>query len=220
MKKLSVFFIAIFIFNNSLLFSQKSKNFEGTITYSISYTDLNDMYEQYEAMLPKEAVVKIKGEFSRIEQAAGMGGNSITIFNRKKNQLVILMNIMGQKIAVNQDIQNNIKTKINYLDGNKKIAGYDCKKAEIITNTKKGEGSKITVYYTEDIKSSYPSDTFEKLKGFPMEYQIEKEDMTIKYTVNNVKNEKIPASLFQIPEDYKKMTMEEFKKQVQYIQGN
>ena len=73
MKKIFVTMMAL-----SLLFLLNSnsvpvKEFKGTITYKISYPDVNDMPDEMKAYLPKIMTTSFKGAMSRTEMSMGMG---------------------------------------------------------------------------------------------------------------------------------------------------
>lgn len=200
------------------------KKFEGTVKFDLSYEDLPAEMAAMEAMLPDEMVTIIKGEKSRLEQSMGMGMSSVTITDMKKGSGVLLMDMMGKKIAMEmtkEELEKMDKKKASqkkpefkYVDGSKEIAGYKCKKA-IVSVEGAGE---MELYYTEDLPAG-ASKQYEGLKGFPLEYTIAQGPMKIKVTANSVKEEKVNAKLFEIPEGYDKMTFEEFQKEMGGMMG-
>lgn len=221
MKKLIVAFVALAIALPSLA----QKKFEGTINFSLEYQDLPAEMAAMEAMLPDEMTTMIKGEKTRLEQSLGMGMSQITITDMKKGNGVLLMNMMGKKMAMEMskeelekmDKKNKSKEKpeFKYVDGEtKKIAGYDCKKALVSV----GGSAALEVYYTEDLPSG-ASKQFEGLNGFPLEYTISQGPMKIKATATKVSQEKLNSSLFEIPDGYDKMTFEEFQKSMGGMMG-
>ena len=192
------------------------KKFEGTITFGLEYQDLPAEMAAMEAMLPDEMTTKIKGDKTRLEQSLGMGMSQVTITDMKKESGTLLMDMMGKKMAVEmtkKDIDEmekknkEKKPEFKYVDGaDKKIAGYNCKKALV---TIEGAGE-MEVYYTEELPAG-ASKHYEGLKGFPLEYTIDSGQFKMKMTAKEVKQEKLDASLFDIPDGYDKMTFEQFK---------
>ena len=83
------------------------------------------------------------------------------------------------------------KGKVKYL-GKEKVSGYKCKKYQYTPNDP--FGVPMTLWISE--KLHYPIKT---------ELSSSKGKMTILY--KNIKQKKIPNSLFQVPADYEKMTM-------------
>ena len=220
MKNLIVAFMALAIALPTLA----QKKFEGTIKFDLSYEDLPAEMAAMEAMLPDEMVTVIKGEKSRLEQSMGMGMSSVTITDMKKGSGVLLMDMMGKKVAMEmtkEELEKMDKKKASqkepefkYVDGAKEIAGYKCKKA-IVSIEGAGE---MELYYTEELPAG-ASKQFEGLKGFPLEYTISQGPMKINVSASSVKQEKVNAKLFEIPDGYDKMTFEEFQKSMGGMMG-
>ena len=132
----------------------------------------------------------------------------------KKGSGTLLMNMMGKKMAVemskddlkDMDKKSDKKPEFKYVEGTKKIAGYECKKALMVVDSV-GE---IEIYYTEDLPAG-ANKQFEGLKGFPLEYTIDSGQFKMKMTAKTVKAETLGTDLFAIPDGYDKMTFEEFK---------
>ncbi|MCO6499168.1 MAG: DUF4412 domain-containing protein [Vicingus serpentipes] len=213
MKKLvSTFILSVLIIATSNVFAQKA--FEGTITYNIEYEDLPEEMEGYEAMLPKETLMKIKGAKTRTEQNTTMG-STISIYDGDAETSTTLMNMMGNKVAIKMNKEELKKQepkqdpKITYMDETKEIAGYKCKKAEITYGEK---SETLTVFYTEEINAQEAKSQYKGLKGFPMQYEIHNQGIKMVMTVKEVNQEKVASVEFTTPEDYQTMTMEEFQK--------
>ena len=134
------------------------------------------------------------------------------------------MDMMGKKVAMemtkeelekmDKNGSSKKKPEFKYIDGEKEIAGFKCKKAIVVLE---GAGE-MELYYTEDLPAG-ASTQFEGLKGFPLEYTIAQGPMKIKVTASSVKQEKINSSLFEIPDGYDKMTFEEFQKSMGGMMG-
>ncbi|MCF8257542.1 MAG: DUF4412 domain-containing protein [Flavobacteriales bacterium] len=199
------------------------KGFEGTVVFGIEYKDLPAEMAAFEAMLPDQTTVQIKGDQSRTEQSLGMGMKQVTIFDTKKNNGTLLLDMMGKKTAVEMNAaemekqrgEKNKEPKFEYIEGDvKKIAGYKCKKAKVIL-----EGdTDLEVYYTDELPAG-ASREFKGLKGFPLEYSIVSGPMTMKLTASSVKLESLDKDLFTIPNGYEKQTFEEFQKSMGAMMG-
>ena len=190
--------------------AKSTPSFEGKLVYSLTFEDLPAEYEAYASMFPKEMTMYVKGEKSRTEQPSGMG-NTITIVDSKEKSMFIILDMMGMKNAYKLTPEEMEKQKgsaskpeIVYSDETKTIAGYTCKKAEITQ-----DGLTSTVYYTEEIPSGH-SKNFGDLKGFPMEYTIKANGMTIVTEVKSVSTEKISDKFFAVPEGYEIKPYSEF----------
>lgn len=200
----------------SISFSQK---FEGIITMTMEYDDLPPEMEMYESMLPKENIIKIKNEKSRVESGT-MGQTMVVITDTKKKSGVMLMNMMGQKIAINLDAKDfeakkeeETKSTTKITKETKTISGYKCTKA-IITDE---DGSEMEIWYTKEIPAikSQNDKLPGKIDGFPMLYTMtntQMGEMTITITVSKVDTKaKISDSEFETPEGYEEMTQEELQ---------
>lgn len=210
MKKIILTTLIMSVF---MLQIMAQKTFEGTVKFAITYSELPPEMAGYESMLPKESITKIKDGNSKTEQSTAMGTN-VTIADKDGN-ITILMNMMGQKIAIKENAANRKedaqKPVITYVDETKEIAGYKCKKAELKFE---GEETVMVVYYTEDIKTSVSNTqvSVDGLKGFMMEYSIENQGIEMTISASSVTKEKISAAEFTVPEDYEVMTKEDFQK--------
>ncbi len=195
---------------NVMLFA--GGGFTGKIVYSMDY-DLPEAYEAQRAMLATEMSVYIGKGFTRTEQKTGLG-DQIVITNLKTKITTILMNLMGQKIAITSEgvEEKEIKKDIKITEETKTIAGYKCKKAIYTVSAENQENNQIVeIYYTEDLPKELNTQ-FPGLNGYPLEYVIETQGMTITYKAKSVSQEPVDKNLSKIPDGYQKMTTEEFGK--------
>lgn len=208
MRKL---FLVIFLLSAATAFGQKSIS-EGKVVFEISYPDM-ELDNQMSAMLPTESTVYFKGGMSRTDIPMGMGMSSATIVNAKSGEMTQLMDMMGTKTAmkIQEDEKSKSKNnvKFSYPAGTKQIAGYTCKKAIVTTS----DSVSFEIYYTDQITAlSAANNEWKELKGFPMEYVLASGGFNMKMTAKSVSGEKVSDDLFKVPEDYKMMTQEEFRK--------
>ncbi|RMG76232.1 MAG: hypothetical protein D6707_12545 [Bacteroidetes bacterium] len=187
------------------------KKFEGEIIYKIEYQNLPPEMAQYASMMPDRMKMLFSDDKTRIEQET-MGGKQVIIYDYKKGKVIILVDAMGQKIMTRDEIQSNNEPKpeIKYIDGEtKQIAGYECKKAKIINEKEK---SILTVFYTEEINAAKPKEDFEGLKGFPLEYELSQNGITMKLYAQSVEERKVDDKLFEAPEEgYTEMSREQLQ---------
>ncbi len=156
----------------------------------------------------------LMGNLSRAEVTSNLF-SSVTIYDSKKGSGVILKEVNGQKLLIRMNEENwNQKNKrflnLNYAKTNesKTIAGYACVGAAASTP----DGFEITVFYTRDLvpenKSYDPA--FKNLDGLPLEYELKKGSLNIKYTLASINLNPVPASKFDIPTGgYRELTYEE-----------
>ncbi|WP_126974092.1 hypothetical protein [Gynurincola endophyticus] len=161
--------------------------------------------------------VYIKGNMSRQDMVSALYSSS-TIHNAKNNTAVLLKEVSGQKILIRLD-SNNLKEKNKHLQGirfeyineSKVIAGYQCKKATATL----ADGSSFTVFYTNEIvpDNKEYDQYFTQLNGLPLEYELVKGTLKIKFVVSSINLSPIPASKFEIPSSgYREMQYEESRR--------
>jgi hypothetical protein len=214
MKKLLIIAIlSIGALNN---FAQKKDaTFEGTITYSVSVQ--GDLDPQVKAGMPSEVVYTFKGPKVHTLMKTAYG-NVSTITNSETKEQVVLYDMMGQKMALTstkeeteQAIKDLPSMKINITNETKKILNYNCKKIEVSDGK-----ATLYVYVTDEINIPNPNwnTQFKDINGVMLEYSQKASpdaDALITFTAKEVKKSKVKDNIFDIPTDYKKMSMSEFK---------
>lgn len=207
MKKKFKILIHVFTFTSMILISNISvnaqSNFEGRIIYNITYTNLPKEMKGYESMLPKEIKIHMKGSKSRVEQAQMMGTN-VVVSDMSQKSGFLEMDVNGKKLRMivspeKFKEENAKKNSIEYVDEHKVIAGYPCKKAIM-----KGENGEVvmSVFYTEKIKNKVQME-FVGLKGFPLEYSMNQQNIKMVITASVVSAEPVSDQLFEKSEGYK-----------------
>lgn len=195
----------------SVLFTAGSpvKDFEGIITYTIKYSQLSDDLKDMESMLPSEMIFSIKGSKIKIEQEL-MFGSQVVISNQEEKTAEILMDMIGQKIHIHvskEEIEaeeTNVKTpEVTYVKETKKVAGFTCKKALVKT----ADGSVLVMWYTDKISVKHKD--FQYLNGFPLEYEISEEGMTMHISASKIEEKELGNDHFGVPDGYTTMTMAE-----------
>ncbi|MFN4123833.1 MAG: DUF4412 domain-containing protein [Flavobacteriales bacterium] len=199
----------------SALFNVNAQEFEGRIVYSITYPKLDN--PDMAAMLPKESTMFIKGDMVRVEANSGMGIKNVTITNVKDKKSTVLMDMLGQKIALtaenDEEEENPYKdAKVTVTDDTKTIAGYRCRKA--IIEPKDSKDGKLELYFTKDLGSNArnASGPFKQIEGAVLEYSIKQQGMDMKFTASTVSKENVPDSKFKIPDGYTFMSRKDFMK--------
>ena len=189
----------------------QAQDFEGVITFGISYPDLTPEMKAMEASLPKEMSYHIKGNKTKMEQPV-MGGSVIVLFNGNTGTTETYTDVMGQKVktvATKEDLDKTLseqsEMKVQILEEEKQVAGYSCKKAIIMQ-----EGQpELTIYYSEEINVesiTSLSPQFKDLKGFPLEYSVAANGMSMQMIAKKVNPQSIDDAVFQAPEgDYREM---------------
>lgn len=217
--KISLLAFSFFLFTFSISYAG-SKPFEGVITFSISYPD-SDFDAQTLSVLPKTATMIIKDNMFKMNMNIP-GGKQSNVFDLKDKSGYVLLDMMGQKLAIRTDAQaykdesSNIETEVTFSDETKEIAGYECKKAIIkVTDKESGENYSMNVFYTDEIEMPYTNSSkpiFEDIPGVLFEFDIHNKQINLSFSAISVKEMKIKDEVFKFPKEYTIKTEEEIRK--------
>ncbi len=219
MKLINYLFVFVISLVTIQSFAQKDKGnkpFEGHIFYTVA--PQGDIDASVSAQLPTEIQMYFKGNKTRMEQKTPMG-SAIIIGDISTKEQVVLIDMMGQKMALKSTKEETEKSQAEIPQGTitlgtetKQIAGYNCKKADF---TQDGKTATIFIADELDIPNSNWQTQFKDVQGVMLEYtQVAGQEGDIKMliTAKEVKKEKVKDVMFTVPTDYKEMSMAEFKK--------
>ena len=197
------------------------------------------MPDEYAAYGEQEITTWLKGEKSKMELSSMMF-SSINYFDGK--MVTLLSESMGNKSgftatkeemeAVDGKEKDGEKPKIEYFTDKKTIAGYECTKAIITSITKDKTEEKMTVWFTDKIKSPALDAKksrkgmfdFGDLKGFALSVEANKKfgGMEIKLimTATEVLTTPIDDSVFKpVTDGYTMKSYKEYKESMRAMQG-
>ncbi|HET7003254.1 MAG TPA: hypothetical protein VFI33_18150 [Puia sp.] len=187
-----------------------------TLVYNSTITNTQDTSRK----ISSTTSFFIKGNLSRSEVASNLF-SSVTIYDSKNGSGVLLKEVNGQKLLIRMNEENwNQKNRryanLNFTKTNesKSIAGYFCSQAKASTT----DGFDITVFYTRDLipENKLYDPPFKNLDGLPLEYELTKGNLHIKYSLVSISLNPVPASKFDIPTSgYRELTYEESLKMKQ-----
>ncbi len=185
-KKLLLFYLTLFMLITLVscreIYDKKYIS-EGSIEYKVSY--LNSEENDLVSLMPEKMLCHFKNNKVALDLSGGMGLFRTTfIFDSDKKTFLQLVKIMQSKYAasINQDsisyLVNELpKLKINLKPELKEIAGYSCKKAEVVFENPIFPS--FDIYYTDDINIKNPNwcSPFNEIEGVLMEYRMKKYNM-------------------------------------------
>ncbi|MCC7232399.1 MAG: GLPGLI family protein [Bacteroidia bacterium] len=191
---------------------------EGKVTFEISYAGTAGD-EHTHASMPREAITYFNGKKTRTEISMGNGmGSQIMIADQEKGTGVMLLDMMGKKVAIISDQKDAKKPEaqkpdVAVTDETKKIAGFDCRKATVTMHSDKGKDYAFDVWFTDDIgiRNGYNSQ-IDGINGYMLEFESRQGAGNMKFTAKSVEEIPVGQEMFEIPKDYTVMTQEEFKK--------
>ncbi|MFI5154307.1 MAG: hypothetical protein ACHQET_13290 [Chitinophagales bacterium] len=206
------FLITIFLVNHSAHSQKRISEFTIVYNYSISSSAANA-----NPSFTATNTYYVKAKMSRSEIVSSLASFS-TIHDANNGTAVVLREVSGQKLLIRMNAEE-WEDKNKRYDGlrftntaeTKVIAGYNCIRAKAMTK----DSLQINVYYTKDLipdnKEFDP--VFRNLDGLPLEYEIVKGNIQIKYNLASINLNPVPVSRFDIPKSgYREMTYEESKK--------
>lgn len=195
---------------------------EGTIEYTASVVDqANPMA----GLAPSKMIMRFKNNKACAEMSAGMGLFSTTfITDPEKKTLTQLVKLLNKKLslvlnAAQIEKENAVyKLDVTPLKGVKTIAGYKCQSAHVKVHD--DFDTKFDIFYTTELKIDNPNfaTPFHMIDGVLMEYQMKKFGLEMKFTAKSVKKEDIEDSIFELPVEYKAVSLEEMNTLFEQLQ--
>ncbi len=207
MKYTSLFAVVMFM---AFQGSAQKRVAELTLLYNSVITNTQDPNKK----ISSTTGYYLKGNESRAELSNSLL-SSVTIYDFKNGSGVILKEVNGQKLLIRLNEENWTQKNRRFLNLSftktneaKSIAGYSCSQATASTP----DGYNITVFYTRDLipENKFYDPLFKNLDGLPLEYELKKGSLQIKYTLASISLNPVPASKFDIPTSgYRELTYEE-----------
>jgi len=211
-----------FIFVQGIFFSctppEKSIS-EGKITYDITYP--NPIEDKWlERLMPKKMDMYFNPVDVKTEISFGLGMiqiNYLTDFENK--QMYEMLKFMKKKNfalrdhdSIEQMISNIPKHIVKFYPDTKSIAGVLCKRA-LVSVDDAIEPYSFDCWYTNQIKITNPNwcTPFKSIDGVLMQYRLERFNILMEFTANNISMEKVPQETFTVPEKYQQISTEEMK---------
>lgn len=176
---------------------------DASILYNVSVAKGKEQPGIAEAFDGATLTVWMKGNQVRTDLKSSIRVQT-AFYNSKDKSAVILKESGSEKYMMNltadQWEQYNKRysgIQFNYQNDTKTVAGYNCKKAIGILR----DGSKIEVYYTDDVKPYAPGYeyAFTSLPGLPLEYEITTGNIVVRYQATSVQLGPVNASRFDLP---------------------
>jgi GLPGLI family protein len=206
---------------------------EGKLFYDITYQNLPPEMKRNEHLLPHEASFYFKDQRTRMEMGlAGMGKNT-TIYNGYTRETIVLLNIFSKKLALKKSdsemvafkkemVPDSLKLnfKVSILNEYKKIAGYNCQKAQVIRQTIY-DTSINYCWFTRDILpyNTQNEQGLKEIPGFLMQYSSDNNGVVMQLTVKMVSPVPIEDKMFEIPTTYQVVSDAEFKRLLPLLQS-
>lgn len=214
MKKI---LLLLAIFSGFTMVAQE-KITEGKIVANQKISSDNEQVNSQLAMMGDMVTTTyFKDGKSRSELSNPMSGDVTTIIDNDSKQMLTLMKnpMVGNKYMITSIAMDDEDAKnmtVQQGEATKTILGYECQ--QYLVNFKKdGQDITMELFTTDKIPVvTQATSTFgDKLKGFPLYFKMDMQqmgaNMTIENTVTEVKKQEVADSQFDMtpPEGYEKM---------------
>jgi hypothetical protein len=197
--------------------AQTAKVFTGTITYNITYPP--NTTPSVAAQLPKTITMFIAG--NKVKAGASFGPMKQTfIKNADARTITTLVERDGRKVAMNKskeqiasDLASDKAPATRDLKETKKVAGYNCKSAEVNYLDKRGQAHKTIVFYSEELGSNNLNfdNQYRGIKGIPLELELVLHGIPMKLVAGSVSPGRVSNKEFEMPKDFEVLTEQQYK---------
>lgn len=190
---------------------------EGIIEYDVSYPELDSGNIMLE-MLPDKMIMQFKGSLykSELKTAAGIIEMSV-LADSESEEMYNLVKIFSDYYALKMNkaealVLTNKLPSFSTVDLNQTvtIADASCKKIELDFQGAKSEN--YVFCYTDEIEIPSPNwcTPYWEIEGVFLDYIVENYGLVMRLQAVKIYPEEIEDEVFQIDDDYKFITMQEF----------
>jgi len=199
--------------------AQKNKPFSGVITYAITYPDSASFDASVRAALPVEMTTYIMKDMRKNVITSPMT-NQVEILDAVAGTRTALIDIMGQKFSIitsKEEMEKEAAERpvpvITYFDTIRVIAGYSCKKAQMVITDEDGKTMNMEVFYTREITGDNIDfgSRYKGLDGFPLLFSAKEGPVAMVFTAIDIKRSKVKKNIFKVPDGYKQVTEKELR---------
>jgi hypothetical protein len=184
------------------LFSQKNRSFSGVLTYTIEQVNSTDSVRSKMIIYAKDSLIRVVNFNSET-------GKQELIKHLSYNKSYLLIETPLQNFAIRTN-EHLIKDSVTYTyqkkSGSMKIGGIKSKKLLVKYQENK---LPLTCYYYKKIPSKY-ANSMKSFPGLATLFYTFSESGIMRYRLEKIEINNPPLALFQIPKDFKMVTMEEF----------
>lgn len=200
---------------------------EGEIHFKVTYPEMKEDNFMLE-MLPKKMITKFKDNKTSNTLSAGMGMFKFGVTsNYEEKTITRTAKLINKKYAltlkddaIRKAFKKESKYNLQFSNETKNILGYECKK--LIVTIKDGSNHNFFAYYTDQINIKHNNwfNQYAKVKGVLLEYGYEKYDIKMHMIATKIHFKKMDNSEFNIPEDYKPVSLEKMESEMTELFGS
>jgi hypothetical protein len=213
--------VALTLFSLLFLHNLKAQDFpfEGKLIYHTNDSIQNQIGIITGIDSASYTTYYVKNEWVRIENVTQMG-KQIYIKNLAKNKAILLLSFANQHFALTQDLSKDTLVR-NYTFKKKcksiKINSFKGKKGFV-----SGENLQTPIPIVFSKKHpNYIVDIYNRsIPGLALSYQLIIQGDTVEYELVTLKEGDVSKDLFDIPDYYNVLSMEDFLKRLSEFQNN
>lgn len=218
MRMRSLLLLLIFAMNTSPTFGQKTKTFEGQISYTISLQGDGPEVNMARNVMPTRCVYVLKNGSFLVEQLGGMAAVGGTfIYNQVLDKAFVKNDAYKTVTIIHQEVERSVVPILKRTEKTKVIAGYPC--VAFAFQFDDGASGKGEIWVAESLKVKYkpnfnantPLDNrlLAVLPGFPLAMTFFMDNFQMDLVADTVNEKRIDDKLFELPSDYKLIDLTE-----------
>jgi len=199
---------------------------EGVIEYGVTFPDM-DPEGLMSGMLPDKTVLSFDREHQSMDLSAGMGiFRTSMVVNTPEQVVDYHMSMMGKNLVAilkPRDLltfdKNPAAMTVIFSEGIDTIAGYPCKKAELVY-ADMNMPEKV-VWYTDQIAMDTPNwyGPFKEIPGVLMRYEFTQNNIRMRLEATSVHAGEVKASKFEVQPDHQVVSPEVLYSQLDEVLG-
>ncbi len=200
-------FLFSFLCTAAIIAQKKHLPYSGELLFKAQRVIPMDSVQEHMLIYAKDSLLKV------INFSSNMGKQELIKHLSKEKSYLLLETTKG-KYAIRTNYTKYQDTTISYSFkkkiGSKRIAGMKAKKLSVtFTDIDK----KFNFYYLKNIPAIYGS-AYTNFPGLVVEYYIPTDEGMFQYTLTELKRIDPPLTLFMVPTDYKRVSIEEFMEEM------
>ena len=200
---MKVFLLSVTLICATAVSAQKTKPFSGELLFSAIRVIPMDSIQARVLIYAKDSLTKV------ITFSTQMGKQEM-IKHLGVQRAFLLIETARGNFAVKTDLSTSRDTTFRYsfkkLVGSKKILGKKAKKLQVHFQ---GIDKDFTFYYYKNIPATYGS-AFTSFPGLVVDYFLPTDQGVYHYTLTELTPKDPPLTVFMVPENFKRVTLEEF----------
>lgn len=191
--------------------------FEGKITYEVSYSSEDPSLSSLAEFFPKVSELYINGRNSRFQQTVSGGGQQIFISNETDEKSILVMRFLGECFKVVftkqniKQLEENLSFDVEHSTATKDILGVTCKKAVSVVGN-----DTLVLYYNTELFEGNMLPQFKDINGLVLEYETIQDGLHTRFKAKELTSEEVAMEWFNVSDVIREISFEVFAKNFAY----